>query len=91
MFDLNHNNFILHTIFQTISIQKIYNKFTKNHSTKIIGSTALNDICQLFWSHLHINTMYCIVNSCSYIEDHTTELILFVAAISFVLLELMFH
>ena len=37
MFDLNHDNFILHTIFQTISIQKIYNKFTKNHSTKIIG------------------------------------------------------
>ena len=37
MFDLNHYNFILHTIFQTISIQKIYNKFTKDHRTKIIS------------------------------------------------------
>jgi hypothetical protein len=37
--------------------------------------------------------MYCIVNSRSYIEDHTTGLILFVAfsAISFVLLGLMCH
>jgi hypothetical protein len=63
--------------------------FMKYEFRSIYG--ALNDICQLFWSYLHINTMYCIVNSCSYIEDHTTELILFVAAISFVLLELMFH
>jgi len=53
---------------------------------------ALNDICQLFWSHLHI-TMYCIVNSYSYIEDHTTGSILFVvfSAISFVLLGLLLY
>ena len=42
MFALNHDNFILHTIFQTISIQKIDNKFTKNRRTKIIGSTSKN-------------------------------------------------
>ena len=35
MFDLNHGNFILHTIFQTISLEK-------NHRSKIIDGTSKN-------------------------------------------------
>ena len=45
--------------------------FIKQEFGSIYGT--LNDSCQLFWSHLHI-TMYCIVNSRSYIEDHTAGL-----------------
>ena len=41
--------------------------FMKYEFGSIYG--ALNDICQLFWNHLHINTVYCIVNLRSYIDS----------------------